>query len=221
MNRFLAALKRVSSLFASVPTSEAPDAWMLVLARALVAFATALAGILVVSLVKGDAVVSGILGTLAFLGARFFLVNRQEDSGIGDVSRQLSAGRDASQAQIILFALTTLRPICIFLLLMRGNWLWIPAAVALSEAVALDVEHAKGFSLAWIAACAVALACGALLASFGRRYESLFVVSLIASAIAWMLPSACQRLNVRLSREGLLYSAELLLLFLGLLGQAM
>ena len=223
MKQFLAAVKRVSSLFGNVDTEGASvKDWQLVLARAAVGLVIALVGGIVASLVSRDHIIAGVLGTVATLAVRFFICSKSESIGVSQVARLVTpAGVDANYAQMFFFALTFLRPLCIFLLMMRGQWLWLVVAMALSEAVVLELEN-KHFSLpVWGAAWGVALVFGALENSMSSMNANAFLLSLIVCAIAWMLPSVYQRLNIRLSREAALYVGEALVLVLGVLGMAM
>lgn len=223
MKQFLAAVKRVSSLFGNVDTEGTPvKDWQLVLARAAVGLVIALAGGIVSYLVSGDRVIAGVLGTAAALAVRFFICPKSEASGISQTARLVTpAGVDPNYSQMIFFVLTFLRPLCIFLLMMRGQWLWLVVAMALSEAIVLEMENTR-FSLpVWGAAWGVALVFGALEHSVSSLNANSFLLSLIICAIAWMLPAVYQRLNIRLSREVALYVGEALFLMLGVLGMAM
>ena len=224
MKQFIAALKRVSSLFENVDTRgvQVTD-WQLVLARAVVGLIVALAGGVIAFLVANDRIIAGILGTLAVVGVRFLICPKSESKGAWLLSRKIgTSGQEPNYSQMAFFVLTFLRPLCFFLLLMRGRWLWVAVAMTLAEAIVMEMETERSSVNLWSAACGASLVFGALMTVCGQAAGGNgFVITLIVCAIAWMLPMVLKQLNLRMEREATLFAGEVFFLLLGILGQAM
>ena len=223
MKRFLAAIKVVSCLFGQLDTRGiVVEDWQKVLARAFVGLAIAAVGGFVASLTQGDVLVAGILGALAVVVLRLFILRSSERAAITTCARTFTpAGVDPNYTQMIFFALTLLRPLFIFILLRHGNWLWLVTAMTLAEAIAIDAGKAKSDNLVWVSACGVALVSGGVACKACYDQQNMFLIAIIASVVAWMLPAMFARMKVRLDTDCNRFIGECLILLLGVLGQAM
>ena len=223
MKRFLAAIKVVSSLFGQLDTRGViVEDWQKVLARALVGFVIAAIGGFVASLAQGDVLVAGILGALAVVVLRLFVLRSSERAAITTCAKTFTPdGVDQNYTQMIFFALTLLRPLFIFILLRHGNWLWLVIAMTLAEAIAIDSEKAKSDTYVWVSACGVALLCSGIACKACYDQQNMFLIAIIASVVAWMLPAMFSRMKVRLDKDCSRFVGECLILLLGVLGQAM
>ncbi len=226
MKSFIEALKAVSRLRPSAreeEKSETPSPWELVLAKSLLALCWTLAGGLVLWLVPGDRMVAALLGTLAALALRFFLCPHFEMLGLEEASGICShfiqkEVTEKAYAQAIFQLLLCVRPACILLLLLHGNWLWPLAAAALGMAVAVSFK--TGGYGHWTCACAIALASGAILSKAYAQFSGMFLVSALACVFCWLLSISLDRLDFRHPGESRLFIGETAALLLGLVAQA-
>ena len=192
MKAFLAALKAVSNVNIAVPDgkSTVPEAWQLVLARALVALVWGLAGLLVLWLVPGKGVISIVLATAAVEAVRWYLCRKEERNGMAEVYGLLSQ-RVSKDDQFFTLALQNIvlliRPVLIFLLLWLGSWLWLVVAGALSMAVSLTVANLDKKNNGWIAAAVLSLLIGALASKIAVAFGNLFLLGVIACIVGWLL----------------------------------
>lgn len=192
MKAFLTALKAVSNV--SIPSpdgkSAVPEAWQLVLARALVALVWGLAGLLVLWLVPGKGVISIALATAAVVAVRWYLCRKEERDGMTELYALLGKGisqEDQFSALALQNAILLIRPVLIFLLLWLGSWLWLVVAGALSMAVSLTVAKLDKKNSGWIAAAILSLVLGALASKVAAAFGNLFLLGVIACIVSWLL----------------------------------
>ena len=192
MKAFLTALKAVSNVNIAVPDgkSAVPEAWQLVLARALVALVWGLVGLLVLWLVPGKGVISIALATAAVVAVRWYLCKKEERDGMAEVYALLGNGiskEDQFSALALQNAVLLIRPVLIFLLLWLGSWLWLVVAGALSMAVSLTVANLDKKNNGWIAAAVLSLLIGALASKIAVAFGNLFLLGVIACIVGWLL----------------------------------
>ena len=220
MKAFLAALKAVSNVNIAVPDgkSTVPEAWQLVLARALVALVWGLAGLLVLWLVPGKGVISIALATAAVEAVRWYLCRKEERNGMSEVYGLLSQ-RVSKDDQFFTLALQNIvlliRPVLIFLLLWLGSWLWLVVAGALSMAVALTVAKQDKKNSGWIAAAVLSLLLGALASKMAAAFGNLFLLGVIACIVSWLLAKYLEGRD-DIHAESALFIGEVVVLLIGI-----
>ena len=220
MKAFLAALKAVSNVNIAVPDgkSTVPEAWQLVLARALVALVWGLAGLLVLWLVPGKGVISIVLATAAVEAVRWYLCRKEERNGMAEVYGLLSQ-RVSKDDQFFTLALQNIvlliRPVLIFLLLWLGSWLWLVVAGALSMAVALTVAKQDKKNSGWIAAAVLSLLLGALASKMAAAFGNLFLLGVIACIVGWLLAKYLEGKD-GIHAESALFIGEVVVLLIGI-----
>ncbi|MDD4539353.1 MAG: hypothetical protein PHT80_10095 [Lentisphaeria bacterium] len=217
-----------------------PRAEQIVLARSAMALVIA-AGAGLISWFVGDRLVSAFCGAAAAWALRIYLPGDRESNGsllaLGRVrdarGREVAVHEnyaDALRSVVIFF-----QPLCYFLLIYRGFWLWLLPALCLSTVIALEIQWGEnlkreGAALPshWLAAAGiVVLVCG-----FGSRLlpgqPGMFVLGLFGLVLAWLLPQAIASYwpkgAFRSEREALsayYYLGEVSMLLLGMLGVAL
>ena len=226
MGSFFKALRKVSKI--NLPIAEkdksAPSDWILVLARALVALVCSLAAGLVLWLMPQSRLVAALLATAAVVALRNYFFLPSERSGLVEISAHLTPQtaqleEKASYQHAIFNLVLVARPICIFVLLLYCNFLWLVAAAALGYAVAIasNKSDAPG---EWVSAVAVTLAVGALSSKICSAFSGMFFISIIACVICWLLSFAIARIDFKDRFNCTLYIAETSALLLGMVGQA-
>ena len=125
MRAFLKALTTVSNINVTMPDGKTavPEAWQLVLARALVALVWGLAGLLVLWLVPGKGVISIALATAAVEAVRWYLCKKDERDGMAEVYALLGKGiskDDQFSALALQNAVLLIRPVLISFFCMRS-----------------------------------------------------------------------------------------------------
>lgn len=229
MKSFLQAIYSVSRMKGNVHDGmgrELPTPWQMVLARTLMGLLWGLCGFLVLWLVPGDRYVGVILGTLAVQSLRLWSCRPEERKGILEALSLLmpkapEKTEDISYRQACFDGLLLVRPLCIYVILLGGNWLWLPAAAALSMALSLDEGNRKYAGLHWFCAVSVSLLCGAIGSRAFPGQGGMFIMSILAAAICWMMSPVLDVLKLRTSRECTLFIGETVAFILGMLGQAM
>lgn len=217
-----------------------PRAEQIVLARSAMALAIAV-GAGLVSWFVGDRLVSAFCGAAAAWALRIYLPGDRESNGamlaLGRVRD--SQGRELSvhenYADVLRSVVIFIQPMCYFLLIYRGFWRWLLPAMCLATVIALEIQWGEnlkrgGSSLPahWVAAAAIVL----LVCGFGGRLlpgrQGVFVLSLFALVLAWLLPQAISGFwpkdVFRSEREAFsayYYLGEVSMLLLGLLGVAL
>lgn len=226
MGFFFKALSAVSRI--NLPIADngksSPSDWQLVLARALVAVIYAAAAALILWLMPENRLVAALLATAATIALRNYLSLPSERSGLIEVSLHLTPEtthqvEQAAYQHAIFNLVLVARPICIFLLLLNCNFLWLIAAAALSYAVAIASvkDNAPG---EWVSAVAVTLAVGAISSKVCSTLSGMFFISIIGCIICWLLSFAIARVNFNDRFNSTLYIAEFSALLLGMVGQA-
>ncbi len=220
MKAFLAALKAVSNVNITLPdgNTAVPEAWQLVLARALVAFVWGLAGLLVLWLVPGKGIISVALATVAVEAVRWFLCRKEERDGMTEVYGLLvqHVPRDDQFFGLALQNIILLiRPVLIFLLLWLGSWLWLVVAGALSMAVSLTVANLDRKNNGWIAAAVLSLVLGALASKVAAAFGNLFLLGVIACIVGWLLAKYLEGKNI-IHTWGALFIGEVIVLLIGI-----
>lgn len=226
MGSFFKALGAVSRI--NLPIADkgksTPSDWQLVLARALVAVIYAAAAGLVLWLMPQNRLVAALLATTATVALRNYLCLPSERSGLVEVSLLLtpqtahSSEQNAYQHAIFNLVLVA-RPVCIFILLLNCNFLWLISAAALGYAVAIASvkDDAPG---EWVAAIAVALVVGAISSKACGSLSGMFFISIIGCIICWLLSFAIAKVTFTDRFNCTLYIAETSALLLGMVGQA-
>ncbi|MBR0457759.1 MAG: hypothetical protein IJJ26_00845 [Victivallales bacterium] len=232
MNQFLTALQAVSRLKLdwNSGSEDRPSTWLRVLLRGLLGLVWGLVGGLVLWLVPGDRAVGTLLATLAVIGVRVGLSHPNEKYAFEQLSGDL-APKDADGSpnpyfrQAVFNLLLFVRPLCIYFILLHYNFLWLCAAAALGMAIAIDeeVEPDKRQPLGgnWVAAFAVTLGCGALGSKIFPNQAGMFIISVIAIILCWLLPYMLDRVCAKRTTSSMLLLGETAALILGLLGQAL
>ena len=226
MRSFFKALSTVSRINLPIANNgkSMPSDWQLVLARALVAVIYAAAAGLVLWLMPQNRLVAALLATAATVALRNYLCLPSERSGLVEVASLLTpqtthpSEQTAYQHAIFNLVLVA-RPVCIFILLLNCNFLWLVAAAALGYAVAIASvkDDAPG---EWVAAVAVALAVGALSSKVCGSLSGMFFISIIGCIICWLLSFAIAKVSFSDRFNCTLYIAETSALLLGMVGQA-
>ncbi len=220
MKAFMAALKAVSNVSITLPDrkSAAPEAWLLVVARALVALVWGLAGLLVLWLVPGKGVISVALATAAVVAVRWFLCRKEEREGMTEVYNLFSQSvskNDQFFGLALQNIILLIRPVLIFLLLWLGSWLWLVVAGALSMAVTLTVANLDKKNSGWIAAVILSLVLGALASKLALAFGNLFLLGVIACIVSWLLAKYLEgRADIR--TWGALFISEVVVLLIGI-----
>ena len=220
MKAFLTALKAVSNVNIAVPDgkSAVPEAWQLVLARALVALVWGLVGLLVLWLVPGKGVISIALATAAVVAVRWYLCKKEERDGMAEVYALLGNGiskEDQFSALALQNAVLLIRPVLIFLLLWLGSWLWLVVAGALSMAVSLTVANLDKKNNGWIAAAVLSLLIGALASKIAVAFGNLFLLGVIACIVGWLLAKYLEGRD-GIHAWGALFIGEVITLLIGI-----
>jgi len=217
-----------------------PRAEQIVLARSAMALVIAL-GAGLISWFVGDRLVSACCGAAVAWVLRIYLPGDRENNGsllaLGRVRD--ARGRDVTVHENYADALRSVvifvQPLCYFLLIYRGFWLWLVPALCLATVIALEIQWGEnlkraegGLPMHWLAAAAVVVVvCG-----FGSRLlpgqPGMFVLGLFGLILAWLLPqvmvsywpksafrSECEALSAYY------YLGEVSMLLLGLLGIAL
>ncbi len=226
MGSFFKALRMVSKI--NLPIAEkdksAPADWMLVLARSIVALVYSFAAGLVLWLMPQSRLVAALLATVAVVALRNYFLPIAERSGLVEVASLLTpqtkqSGEQAAYQHAIFNVVLIARPVCIFVLLLYCNFLWLVAAAALGYAVAIASvkDDAPG---EWVSACAVTLAVGALSSKVCAAFSGMFFISIIACILCWLLTFAIAKVSFNDRFNCTLYVAEFSALLLGMVGQA-
>ena len=232
MNQFLTALQAVSSLNLhwEAEKDQRPSPWLRVLLRGILGLVWGLVGGLVLWLVPGDRAVGTLLATLAVVGTRCALCHPDEKFAFEQLSGELAPkdadGRpNAYFRQAVFNLLLFVRPLCIYFILLHYNFLWLCAAAALGMSIGIDeeVEPSKRNPLGtnWIAAFALTLGSGALGSKLFPNQSGMFIISVIAIILCWLLPYMLDRLCAKRTQPSMLLLGETAALLLGLLGQAL
>ena len=220
MRAFLKALTTVSNINVTMPDGKTavPEAWQLVLARALVALVWGLSGLLVLWLVPGKGIISTALATAAVVAVRWFLCRKNERDGMTEVYGMLSQ-RISKDDQFFALALQNvvllIRPVLIFLLLWLGSWLWLVVAGALSMAVSLTVAKLDKKNNGWIAAAVLSLLLGALASKLAVAFGNLFLLGVIACIVSWLLAKYLESKD-GIHAWGALFIGEVVVLLIGI-----
>ncbi len=232
MNQFLTALQAVSRLKLDWKdgTPDHPSAWLRVLLRGVMGLVWGLVGGLVLWLVPGDRAVGTLLATLAVVGVRVALSHPDEKYAFEELSGELApkdadSKPNASFRQAVFNLLLFVRPLCIYFILLHYNFLWLCAAAALGMAIAIDEEtepdKRQPLGGNWIVAFAMTLACGALGSKIFPDQAGMFIISVIAIILCWLLPYMLDRVCAKRNSLSMLLLGETAALILGLLGQAL
>ena len=226
MKSYLQALKDVSSLPITVSrqnqerTRDATDAQR-VLMRGLLGLLWGICGGIVCWLVSGDRIVGALLGTLAVFVLRHFICLKDEKTAIVELSKLLLKGFDdpdlrSTYSSLAALGLFLLRPFCTYVILVHNAWLWLPIAAMLGYAASLDCgTMVKLNQRHWLPAAIAVLVLGAVASKLAPQYRGMFIVAVLSTILCWLLPSALQRFNIRLSAVGALYVCEAFALLLG------
>ena len=228
MKSYLQALKDVSSLPIDIdrPKRNVAD-WQRVLMRGVLGFAWGIGGAIVTWMVSGDRIVGAILGAAAVFVLRHYLCQKGEKGAIVELSKMLMGGIGDSELRATYSSLAALgifllRPFCTYILLIHGAWLWLPIAALLGYSASLDCGViAKLDQRHWIPAAAGTLLLGAIASKALPQLHGMFMLSLVSTALCWLLPCALQRFNLRFSAEASLYVCEAFALVLGMAALAM
>ncbi len=230
MKSYLHALKEVSSLPISLerrrPGDSASD-WQLVLMRGLLGLVWGLGGALIAWLVSGEKTVGAILGTAAVCLLRNRLCAKGEGTAVVELSKWLLSNvKDqemrGTYSSLAALGLLVLRPFCIYILLLHGVWLWLPAAALLGYAASLDCgSMIKMDQRHWLTAAGISLVLGAIISKTMPNYHGMFIFSIAASILCWLLPMVMHRFNLSFSKPSCIYICEAIALILGVAGVAM
>ena len=232
MKSYLQALKEVSSLPITISrqnherTHDATDAQR-VLMRGLLGLLWGICGGIVCWIVSGDRIVGALLGTLAVFVLRHFICLKDEKSAIVELSKMLLKGFDdpdlrSTYSSLAALGLFLLRPFCTYVILVHNAWLWLPIAAMLGYAASLDCgSMAKLSQKHWLPAAIVVLVLGAVASKLVPEYKGIFMFAVLSTALCWLMPSALQRFNLRLSESCSLYVCEAFALLLGVAAIAM
>ena len=220
MKTFLAALKAVSNVDIALPEgkSAVPEAWQLVLARALVAFVWGAVGVLVLWLLPGKGLVGVALATVAVVAVRWYLCRKQERDGMSAVYASLSKGiskDDMFSGLALQNVILLIRPALIFLLLWHGSWLWLVVAGALSMAVSLSAVKQDEKNSGWIAAAVLSLVIGAFASKIALAFGNLFLLGIVACIVSWLLAKFLEG-KEGMSAESGLFIGEAIVLVIGI-----
>lgn len=220
MKAFLAAIKAVSRVNIVLPEGKAvlPNAWQLVLARALISFVWSLVGLLVLWLLPGKGLVGVALATVAVVLCRWLLCRLEERMAMLSIFGMFASSlsqEDVIARQALQNAIMLVRPILIFLLLWQGCWLWLVVAGALSMATALTVSKQEKGQGSWIAAVVIALVAGALFGRLSPANGNLFLLAVLASIISWLLAKVLEG-REGMGAESALFIGEAVVLLIGI-----
>ncbi len=232
MKQLIAALRAVSSLQLKFDEDEehSPSPWLRTLLRGLLGLIWGLVGGLVLWLVPGDRAVGTLLATLAVVGVRAALCHPSEKFAFEQLSAEFApknpnGSTNAAFQQAIFNLLLFVRPLCIYFILLNHNFLWLPAAAALGMSISIDEEKEPNernpLGSNWISAFAVTLAFGALGSKIFPDQSGMFIISVIAIILCWLMPYMLDRLCARRTPSSMLLVGETAALILGLLGQAL
>ncbi len=226
MKSFLKALASVSKLNLEIAEKDksAPADWQLVLARSLVALVCAVAAALVLWLMPQNRMVAALLATAAVVALRNYFCLPSERSGLVEVSALLTPkttqpSEHAAYQHAIFNIVLVARPVCIFLILLNCNFLWLIPAAALSYATAISSVEEDSVG-AWISACAVTLIVGAITSKACGTLSGMFFISIIACVICWLLSFSIARVDFKDRFNCTLCIAEFAALLLGMVGLA-
>ena len=220
MKAFLTALKAVSNVNIAVPDGKSvvPEAWQLVLARALVALVWGLAGLLVLWLLPGKGIIGVALATGAVVIVRWYLCRKEERDGMTEVYGLLSqrvSKEDIFSGLALQNMILLIRPVLIFLLLWLGSWLWLVVAGALSMAVSLTVAKQDPKNSGWIAAAILSLVLGALASKIAIAFGNLFLLGIIACIVSWLLAKYLEGKD-GIHPQSALFIGEVVVLLIGI-----
>jgi hypothetical protein len=220
MKSFLAAIKAVSRVEIALPDRKivVPKAWQMVVARALLALAWGLAGLLVLWLLPDKGLVGVALATLAVVAARWYLCRPEEREGMMEVYRMVAKSlpqEDLFARQAIQNVIMLIRPILIFLLLWQGCWAWLVIAGTLGMAAALTVSGLEKGQCCWGAAAAISLVIGALVGRLSFASGNLFLMAVIATIVSWLLAKVLEG-REEMTANTTLFIGETAILLIGI-----